>query len=76
MIYSVPIFYEVKEEIEVDLPEGTCSDDIRKEALKKFYTDGANESKAEYVDSSESILEEVPILMVTEDCVKELQKEN
>ena len=23
MIYSVPIFYEVKENIEVDLPEGT-----------------------------------------------------
>ena len=36
MIYSVPIFYEVKEDIEVDLPEGTYSDDIRKEALKKI----------------------------------------
>ena len=76
MIYSVPIFYEVREEIEVDLPKGTHPYDIRKEALKKFCTDGANESKAEYVDGSESILEEVPILMVTEDCVKELQKEN
>ena len=72
MIYSVPIFYEVKEDIEVDLPEGTYSDDIRKEALKKFYTEGANESNAEYVDGSESILEEVPILIVTEDGIKEL----
>lgn len=72
MIYSVPIFYEVKEEIEVDLPEGTCSYDIRKEALKKFYTDGANESNAEYVDGSESILEEVPIMIITEKGAKEL----
>ena len=72
MLYSVPIFYEVREEIEVNLPEGTCPYDIRKEALKKFYTDGANESNAEYVDGSESILEEVPIIMITEDGVKEL----
>ena len=72
MLYSVPIFYEVREEVEVDLPEGTYPDDIRKEALKKFYTEGANESNAEYVDGSESILEEVPILIVTEDGAKEL----
>lgn len=72
MIYSVPIFYEVMEEIEVDLPEGTHPDDIRKEALKKFYTEGANESNAEYVDGSESVLEEMRILMITKDGVKEL----
>lgn len=72
MLYSVSIFYEVREEVEVDLPEGTYPDDIRKEALKKFYTDGANESNAEYVDGSESILEEIPILMVTKDGLKEL----
>lgn len=72
MLYSVPIFYEVREEIEVDLPEGTHPDDIRKEALKKFYTEGANESNAEYVDGSESVLEEEPILMTTEDGIKEL----
>ena len=72
MIYSVPIFYEVREEIEVDLPEGTHPDDIRTEALKKFHTEGANESNAEYVDGSESVLEEMRILMITEDGVKEL----
>ena len=72
MIYSVPIFYEVREEIEVDLPKGTHPYDIRKEALKKFYTDGANESNAEYVDGSESILEEMPIMIITEKGAKEL----
>lgn len=72
MIYSVPIFYEVREEIEVDLPKDTCPYDIRKEALKKFYTEGANESNAEYVDGSESILEEVPIMIITEKGAKEL----
>ena len=72
MLYSVSIFYEVREEVEVDLPEGTSPDDIRKEALKKFYTDGANESNAEYVDGSESILEEIPILIVTKNGLKEL----
>lgn len=61
MFYTVPVYYEVVEMIEVDLPKNTHPDIIREKALEKFQETPYNLSKAEFIQGTEETDPDAPI---------------
>lgn len=61
MIYRVPVYYEVVEIIEVDLPENTNPDKIREKALEKFQETPVDLNRAEFIDGTEETDPDAPI---------------
>lgn len=61
MIYKVPVYYEVIEMVEVELPETNDEDLIREKALKKFQQTQVDLSRAEFIDGTEETDPDAPI---------------
>lgn len=61
MIYTVPVYYEVVEMVEIDIPETKDEELIRDEALKKFQQTPVDPSRAEFIDGTEETDPDAPI---------------
>lgn len=61
MIYRVPVYYEVLEMVEVNLPENTHPDTIREKAMEKFQATPVDPRRAEFIDGTEETDPDAPI---------------